>query len=509
MTSANVSDVPILLNFGQTQVQSAAKSENSSLDFQNVMFQNVTVSDLPTASPKDEITSDVNMTTDRSAQDFSTAKRIPQAEDDKSASLQGKDITTEKKAIEEFANEVSEVLKEELDVTDEEIVAAMENLGLCYMDLLNPNNLTKLVSELSTDDSIQLLVTNTVGNILDQVQNLGVDLLSTVEMTPVELKEVELFDAGIAPVVMEENPLETVDVTIEVPLNQPSVEASNVEVASQNVEIKASEDESMISEIIPQKAEETTTPVTVRYEENVDETNDLAEEPEAGVQNLVSNTGESSRENNDSKQNLFDGSNPTNRTNREVPSQNVENSVGPTFQNTVTTVQTESEVVTTYTTTSIDTQDVIQQIVNNAKVTISNQVTSMEMELNPAHLGRMILNVAENDGKVTAHITLQNEAVRHAMETQMSVLRENLNQQGIKVEAVEVSVGTHEFERNLEEGQQMQQEANERGQEAARQTRRSNINLNNLDELQGLMTEEEALVASMMRDAGNSINFTA
>jgi flagellar hook-length control protein FliK len=94
------------------------------------------------------------------------------------------------------------------------------------------------------------------------------------------------------------------------------------------------------------------------------------------------------------------------------------------------------------------------------------------------------------------------------METQMAVIKENLNQQGIKVEAVEVSVGTHEFERNLEEGQTKQEQASDQSQQGSA-PRRTNINLNNLDELSGLMTDEEALVASMMRDAGNSINFTA
>ena len=90
----------------------------------------------------------------------------------------------------------------------------------------------------------------------------------------------------------------------------------------------------------------------------------------------------------------------------------------------------------------------------------------------------------------------------------MAVLKENLNQQGIKVEAVEVSVGTHEFERNLEEGQ-MQQSNQQTKEHAASQTRRTNINLNQMDDMDEMLSEAEALVASMMKDAGNSVNFTA
>ena len=38
---------------------------------------------------------------------------------------------------------------------------------------------------------------------------------------------------------------------------------------------------------------------------------------------------------------------------------------------------------------------------------------------------------------------------------------------------------------------------------------RSNINLNDLDGLQGLMSEEEVLTAKIMQDNGNSVDLTA
>ena len=43
------------------------------------------------------------------------------------------------------------------------------------------------------------------------------------------------------------------------------------------------------------------------------------------------------------------------------------------------------------------------------------------------------------------------------------------------------------------------------------QNRRMNLNLNemSLDDLQGLMSEEEMLAAKIMRDNGNSVDFTA
>ena len=45
-------------------------------------------------------------------------------------------------------------------------------------------------------------------------------------------------------------------------------------------------------------------------------------------------------------------------------------------------------------------------------------------------------------------------------------------------------------------------------EESQKQTRK-NLNLNDLDSMSGLMSEEEQLAAQIMRDNGNQIDFTA
>ena len=97
--------------------------------------------------------------------------------------------------------------------------------------------------------------------------------------------------------------------------------------------------------------------------------------------------------------------------------------------------------------------------------------------------------------------------MREALESQVAVLKENMNQQGIKVEAIEVTIASHEFERNLEQNQQSP--AQEQQEENARKSSRRNINLNSPEDLEGAMTEEEDLVAKIMTDQGNSVDLTA
>lgn len=70
-----------------------------------------------------------------------------------------------------------------------------------------------------------------------------------------------------------------------------------------------------------------------------------------------------------------------------------------------------------------------------------------------------------------------------------------------------MTVGSHEFEKNLEQNAKQEERQAEEQEKAAGQTRK--INLKELDEWDGLLTEEESLVAQMMAEQGNSIDFTA
>ena len=158
--------------------------------------------------------------------------------------------------------------------------------------------------------------------------------------------------------------------------------------------------------------------------------------------------------------------------------------------------------------TQVNVADLIDQVARNVRVHISSQMTSMEMQLNPEHLGKLYLQVSESEGVIRAQITAQNEVVKEALETQLVELRQTLHQQGVRVEAIEVTVATHEFEQNLEGNAKQEEQLQDQMEEAKKQTRR-NINMNELDGLTGLMSEEEALVAKIMKDNGNQVDLTA
>ena len=83
-----------------------------------------------------------------------------------------------------------------------------------------------------------------------------------------------------------------------------------------------------------------------------------------------------------------------------------------------------------------------------------------------------------------------------------------MKQSAQPLKRIEVTVASHEFEKNLEQNQESEKQQGERQQEQSG-GRRRNLNLSSLDGLSGLMTEEETLAAQMMRDNGNSMDVTA
>ena len=60
---------------------------------------------------------------------------------------------------------------------------------------------------------------------------------------------------------------------------------------------------------------------------------------------------------------------------------------------------------------------------------------------------------------------------------------------------------------NLEQNQGQDERRGE--EQNQNMNRRRNINLSALDDLMGLMSEEEALIAQIMKDNGNSVDLSA
>lgn len=83
---------------------------------------------------------------------------------------------------------------------------------------------------------------------------------------------------------------------------------------------------------------------------------------------------------------------------------------------------------------------IVEQVVRQVRIRVMPETTSMELQLHPASLGRVSLTVATTAAGATASLVVENQMAKEALESQMIQLKESFAEQGLKVDAVEVTV---------------------------------------------------------------------
>lgn len=152
---------------------------------------------------------------------------------------------------------------------------------------------------------------------------------------------------------------------------------------------------------------------------------------------------------------------------------------------------------------SAETEDIMNQIMDYMKIQLNADTETLEMQLHPESLGTLQIRIAAKEGIMTAQFTTASETVKAALESQMVQLQQQFENQNIKVEAIEVTVQTHQFESALEQGEEKQQP------EESKKNRVRKIDLSQLEEAEEEIPEEDRLVAEMMAANGNTVDYLA
>ena len=152
----------------------------------------------------------------------------------------------------------------------------------------------------------------------------------------------------------------------------------------------------------------------------------------------------------------------------------------------------------------IQAADIVRQVVDSVRVTSASQLQSIEVALNPENLGKVTMNVSSRNGVVTAQLIAENEQVKKALETQMVTLKERFDQQGLKVDAVEVTVQSHSFEANENlKGNDSEEQKNQKKSSG-------HISLDSLDDLDDSeLSSEELRARDMIQNGVSSVEYSA
>lgn len=176
------------------------------------------------------------------------------------------------------------------------------------------------------------------------------------------------------------------------------------------------------------------------------------------------------------------------------------------FQNNLTQVADSFATESTLT-FSETTRQIMDQVMDYMKIQLQPEVSNLEMQLHPASLGTLQIQVEVRGEAVTAKFIAENETVKAALETQMVELKEQFQQQGMKVDAVEVSVQTQTFEQSFEQGRQAEQASENENRPRPRRLNLSELSLES--EMVEMTNDAERIAVEMMTVNGNTVDYMA
>lgn len=358
---------------------------------------------------------------------------------DVNSKADNKDVTD---AVKEVCEDIKAAIKEEFDVSDEDIKAAMELLGLTVLDLLSTVKVAELIEQLTGTDALTLITNEDMmqsfNNIINVVDDANADI---ADMLGVKTEEV-----GI---VLEQNNIVPV-VNSEDTAKQADGKEADTKNADDNINQTVDNQESL-SEVLAKK---------------------ITTESDGKAKNNMSESNEA---------------------NNKVTYADVADNMISNITDTFADIITEDSSM-------VKEADIVNQVIDSVKLMASRELTSMEVMLNPEHLGSVHITVTARNGIVSAQIAAQNEQVKTALENQMVTLREQFESQGLKVDAVEITVMAHSFEA----GQNFGQSESERKQGESKVHRK--LNLSSFDDE---LEEDLESTAPAPKAEGSSVEYLA
>lgn len=403
--------------------------------------------------------------------------------------------------LDQFQSDVVRTVAEQLGVSEDSVKDMMESLGLTAFDLLNPENLAQLAMQLTGETSpMDLLMNDQFQGLMQQMDQLGGQLANELELQPAQMDEL------IAQMDILQTPETLTDEEMQI-LNDAAGQQTTADTVSTDVmpefaqtdEVQPMDKQADVFQKEPKSDEIRTQQPQAQETKQTAEQQTMEQQTDAGDADADSQTGDQVKSAQPEKMTADRNNSDVAKTQTVVQMQDTAG---------VQTMAHAADMTSETSYISVDTMDLLEQVAEQIRVNVSEGTSSMEMQLNPENLGKVYVNISSKEGMIHAQLAASNEAVRAALETQVADLRQNLNQAGVKVDAIEVTVASHEFEKNLEQNQENEKQQGERQQEQSG-GRRRNLNLSSLDGLSGLMTEEETLAAQMMRENGNSMDVTA
>ncbi|MCR5100833.1 MAG: flagellar hook-length control protein FliK [Butyrivibrio sp.] len=411
---------------------------------------------------------------------------------EKVTTLQSDEKNVIRETLEEAGQNLVEAIAEELDISIEDIEKAMEVLGLNFVNILNPENITGLIAEVSGDEGVVAIVTDS--DLYSSLSNLT-DTLTTMQKNVMNQLGVSQEEIGAAiDMGQEENFEETMGQNLEeIPNPEAMVEVNPEEKNPEHININLAERADPFKfDILADKKVETSELINSDAPENIDI--DLR----AFAENQTSNNS------GNQNFNMFGGQSQSNQMSWTDFLGNIAFNI-----QSIETMTEELTSAVTSAESAFDAEDVMNQINEYIKLSVKPEMTSMELQLHPHSLGNLnIMIETAKEGNVVAKFLTADENVKAVIESQLAQLIQKLDEQGVKVNSIEVAVQTHQFEQNLEQDNDRRKSEESQKNKTVKPLRRINLEELTFEETEALAAEDR-LHAQMMEANGGTVDYSA
>ena len=427
--------------------------------------------------------------------------------------------------VREWKEEVQEMLCEEFDLTQEELEKIMLETGMQFVDLQNLSNIQQFVLVVAgIDDRTELLTNEVLAN-----QVISVDE-TMKQITTVLMKEYEMSDEEITNYLLQDAQLEgngslaaAGNVLPTEEEYQPEITDWKGMVSNEKVEMKMENFHGISQhELSDAKLAED----NLIQQENLADT-DAISMKESAIRLVESNAVDMNKTETSTEKEAvlttFDADEEKVEPKIEITVEKAEEHLQEgkkefsdsdkrqdshgLFEHFVENLSVNRVNNVPQPDVKIDAiaqmREIVTQVVEQIKVRVNVDTTSMEVQLNPENLGKVNLTVVAKEGHITAQFVTENEIAKQALESQVQQLKENLGEQGLKVDKVEVSVSNFDFSHSNQANTEEQRQQHSQEQRKVQR----NLNLNDSVNLNDL-TEEEQLAARIMTDNGNQVDYT-
>lgn len=457
MVSSAVTGAVAVRNTSSGTASKSSNTKSKSSDFKSVMAASISknTSNAGTGSSDSKlgIADDVKSAKDQNTTDTKNTKADTDAVDKKqNAADTGKADKTDKskqdnksdEKVNDAVQNVKDTIKEELDVSDEDIAKAMEVLGITDNDLLSVVKVTELVSALTGADSITLITDDDMSGKLTSV----LDAVNTAQEDIADMLNTDVDDAVL--------------------------------VVRTDAVVKKDTDETVVKN----------TDSSITDNQSVSETESLSDVLAAKV------TAQGSSKNEEST-GEYTGEHTGEQNHNTQSYGGVADSIIQSMKDSFADIVTED-------TSRVSEADIVNQVIDQIKLSSGRELTSIEVMLNPERLGSVHVTVTAKNGILSAQIAAQNEQVKTALENQVTALKENFQNQGIKVEAVEITVMTHQFEA----GQNFGQNESERKQSEQKINKKLNLS-DYMDDEDETVSAQDIRRKDSIQNGNSSVEYMA